>query len=419
MFKSSLILALLLCATLPAAAQSFRWDIEWYNSVQGSQHDKESLIDPSGRRLNTPQSKFQSDFRLNTKYTWKNGTRLVIRPRLLGDASQYHYLTPEENVTKYSGEASMPEAYLEGDLTRRLSVAVGLQNYQWGPAEFISPTNPFYHFRRDQRSFTYREDGRLLLRSNWSPSALWSVITIVEPGNNGQSFWIYEQEFKPKGLLKVERRGKNALNYFGMAAGTLDDTIPFIGEYFNFELIPGLSVYLDARHSQGVAQYMPDISPTDLLYDMVYVRNEKTWHSMAAMGFRWEGSVDFRMEYIYNSYGLEKEEMLAAFQSAVPQHPRGDVNLKRILGSGRELMGQHYGYASLRMPDLFIQNNNLSLRYIQSLMDQSSSAQVAWDTAIGDAWTLFAEANYSFGDNTQEFSALERASGQLGLKWNL
>jgi hypothetical protein len=241
---------------------------------------------------------------------------------------------------------------------------------------------------------------------------------MIEPANNGQSFWIYEQKFKPKGIIKVERRGRNALNYFGVDAGTLDDNVPFVGEYFNFELVSGFSIYLDARHSKGYAQYMPDISP-DLLYDMVYVRNDHTWNSLAAMGFRWEGSVDFRMEYIYNSYGLEKEDMLAAFQSAVPQHPRGDQNLKRILNSGRELMGQHYGYASLRVPDFIVQNNNVALRYIQSLMDQSSSVQLAWDTAIGDAWTLFAEASYSFGDNTQEFSALERASGQLGLKWNL
>jgi len=82
-------------------------------------------------------------------------------------------------------------------------------------------------------------------------------------------------------------------------------------------------------------------------------------------------------------------------------------------------MGQHYGYASLRIPDLFVENNNVSFRYIQSLMDQSSSVQFAWDKALGEAWTVFAEANYSFGNNSQEFSALERAGGQLGLKWNL
>lgn len=418
MFRCFFILALLLCATLPAAAQGFRWDIEWYNYVLGTQQDGDSLIDPTGRRLENPTAKFQSDFRLNTKYTFQRGTRIVFRPRLLGDASQFQYSSPEETVVKASGEATLSEAYIEGDPTRRLTLAAGLQNYQWGPAEFISPTNPFYHFRRDQRGYTYREDGRLLLRANWSPTSLLSIIAIVEPGNNGKSFWTYEQKFKPKGILKIERRGKNALNYFGMDAGTLDDDVPFIGEYFNFELVPGFSVYLDARHSQGYAQYMPDISPS-LLYDMVYVKNDHTWNSLSAAGIRWEGSVDFRLEYIYNSYGLEKEDMLAAFQSAVPTHPRGDANLKRILGSGRELMGQHYGYASLRVPDFITQNNNVALRYIHSLMDQSSMVQFAWDIAIGDAWTLFADASYSIGDNTQEFSALERASGQLGFKWNL
>jgi len=418
MFKIAFILSLLLCATQSAVAKSFRWDIEWYNSVQGSQHDRESLIDPSGRRLNDPRTKFQSDFRINTKYTWMSGTRLIVRPRLLADASQYQYFQPDENITKSSAEASLPEAFLEGDPTQTLTLAVGLQNYQWGPAEFASPSNPFYHFNSDQRSFTYREEGRFLIRTNWSPSEFWSMIAIIEPVGNGRSFWIYEKKFEPKGVIKVERRGQNALNYFGIDAGTLDDSIPFFGEYFNFEIISGLSAYLDARHSKGSAQYMPDVAP-DLLYDMVYVRNDHTWNTLLATGLRWEGRVDFRMEYIYNSYGLRFEDMFAAFQSAVPQHPRGNTNLKRILNSGRELMGQHYGYASLRIPDLFVENNNVSFRYIQSLMDQSSSVQFAWDKALGEAWTVFAEANYSFGNNSQEFSALERAGGQLGLKWNL
>jgi len=419
MFKHSLILALLLCATLPAAAQSFRWDIEWYNSGQAIQQSDTSIMDPTGRRIDAPNARFQSDLRINTKYTWRGGTRWIFRPRFVGDVNQYHYLDTNEDKTTATGEASLPEAYLEGDPTRRLTLAGGLQNYQWGPAEFISPTNPFYHFRRDQRSYTYKEDGRFLLRANWSPNASWSVIAIAEPMNNGQSFWIYEQKFKPKGVVKIERRGKNALNYAGVDFGTIDDTIPFVGEYFNAELTPGLSIYADARQSHGSAQYSPDVINPDALVDMVYTRNDENWNTLAVGGIRWEGRVDFRMEYIYNSYGMDKEHMIAAFQSALPQHPRGDENLKRLIGSGMELIGQHYAYASLRIPDLFIQNNNVALRYLQSLMDQSASVQLSWDIAIGDAWTLFAEANYAFGDNTQELSALEKASGQLGFKWNL
>ena len=96
-----------------------------------------------------------------------------------------------------------------------------------------------------------------------------------------------------------------------------------------------------------------------------------------------------------------------------------NAELKRILGSGMELLGEHYAYASLRIPDLWKQNNNVALRYVHSLMDQSGSVQLAWDLAIGDAWTLFAEADVSVGDKTQELSALEKASGEIGLKWNL
>lgn len=417
MFKSSLLLSVVLCLGFTAQAQEFRWDVEWYNSVQGLERNQDSLIDPTGRRLATPQARFETDLRLNTKYTWKNGTRFVFRPRFVGDFNQYQYLSPEETTTSSDFKASVPEVYLEGDATRRLTLAAGLQNYQWGPAEFISPTNPFFHFHPDQRAYNYKEDGRALLRMNWSPNSRWNVIAIAEPVNNGTSFWIYEQEFKPKGVVKIEVRGKNSLNYAGIDGGVIDDQIPFFGEYFNFELVEGFSAYLDARHSHGCAQYKPDVSP-DGLFDMVYVRNTEVWNSLLVTGVRWEGSVDLRLEYVYNSYGLDSFDMQAAFLSALPQHPRGDENLKRLLGSGMELLGQHYAYLSLRIPDLWVQNNNLSFRYVQSLMDQSSSLQTALDTAIGDAWTLWAELNVSFGDNTQELSALEKGSGMLGIKWN-
>jgi hypothetical protein len=419
MSKGSFLLTMLLCALgTTSQAQEFRWDLEWYNSAQSSQRNQSSLIDPTGQRIDNPEARFETDLRINTKYTWQNGTRLVIRPRLVGDYNQFHYSSPDTVKNTTTGTASLPEAYIEGDLSRKMAVAVGLQNYQWGPAEFISPSNPFYHFNPRQRAYNFKEDGHFLMRMNWSPNSLWSVIGLVEPVNNGNSFWIYEQKFKPKGAIKIERRGDNALNYFGFDAGTIDDDIPFIGEYFNVEAIQGLSFYLDARHSNGYAQYKPELSP-DTLYDMYYVKKTGDWKSLVATGMRWEGSVDVRLEYVYNSYGLTKEDLQFAFLSALPLHPRANQNLKKLLGSGMELFGQHYGYLSLRIPDLFVQNNNLSFRYVRSLMDQSASLQTAYDTAIGDAWTLFAELSVSIGDNTQELSALEKSSGALGFKWNL
>jgi len=419
MSKWPFLFTLVLCLLTPGAhAQEFRWDLEWYNSAQSSQRNLNSLIDSSGRRLENPDARFETDLRLNTKYTWKKVTRLILRPRVVGDLNQFHYSNPDEVKNTTTGTASLPEGYIEGDLTRKISLAAGLQNYQWGPAEFISPSNPFYHFNPKQRAYNFKEDGQFLLRMNWSPNSFWSVIGLIEPINNGNSFWIYEQKFKPKGAVKIERRGENALNYFGIDAGTLHDDIPFIGEYFNVEAFQGLSFYLDARHSNGSAQYKPDLSP-DTLYDMYYVKKTGVWNTLLATGLRWEGRVDFRLEYVYNSYGLIKEDLQFAFLSALPQHPRSDQNLKKLLGSGMELFGQHYGYLSLRIPDLFVQNNNLSFRYVRSLMDQSASLQTSYDTAIGDAWTLFAEINVSIGDNTQELSALEKSSGALGFKWNL
>jgi hypothetical protein len=151
---------------------------------------------------------------------------------------------------------------------------------------------------------------------------------------------------------------------------------------------------------------------------MEFVEDKSTINTLAVMGFRWEGSADFRIEYLYNSYGLSKDERTAAVSSTVSQHPHGDRNLKRLMHSGMELIGMHYAYSSLRIPDFLNQENNLFFRYAMSLTDSSSTFQIADDLAIGDAWTLFAQLGLNIGDNTQEFSALEQFHGLLGFKWS-
>lgn len=420
MSKFHLFWSLIFYLPLTAHAQQAQWDVEWYNSFQKTERPSESPIDPTSTRLEIPKSRFQTDLRINTKYTWNNGSRLVFRPRVLANYNQPSSINSDEKSNS-EGEASLSEAFIEFAPTPTLTLAAGLQNYQWGPAELMSPTNPFFRFRPEQRAFNYREDGRFLIRANWSPNDSWSLIGLLEPINNGTSYWIYEQEFKPQGVLKIERRGANALNYIGFNVGTMVDQIPFIGEYFNYELVEGISAYLDARHSSGRVQYLPKISsdsPPDPLFDMVYVRQNQPWQTLLVSGLRWEGSIDVRLEYVYNSYGLTKEDMQAAFLSALPQHPRGMQNLKRLMGSGMELFGQHYGYLSLRIPDFIKQNYNLAFRYMKSLMDQSARLQTSFDSPLGESGTLFAEANISFGNSTQELSALEKAMGLLGVKWS-
>lgn len=408
-----------ICLGISSLAHSadLKWDVEWYNSGRYTEPTENLVVNPGGRRISTPTGRAETDLRFNTRLTFSGGARLVVRPQLVGTQEYFAYSNPSEEATSASGKASLPEAYFEKDLTPKLSFAIGLQNYQWGPAEFLSPSNPFYHFNSSQRAYNYKEPGKNLLRFNWSPSASWSGIAVFEPVDNGNAFWVENRTFTAKGLLKIERRGKNSLNYVGLDSGVYEEGLPFIGEYANYEVLEGLSMYFDGRQSRGSAQYEPEYSSG--LMDMVYEKDLSSWNSLIITGVRFESRVDVRFEYIFNSFGLSQEDQVLAFSSALPQHPRGNQNLKRILRSGRELLGLHYAYASIRVPDFIRQSNSLSLRYFHSLMDHSGGLQLACDFAIGDAWTLFAELGASVGDANQELSAFERGSLSAGFKWNL
>ena len=394
---------------------AFGWDTEWYNSY--SQRSlKESLIDPSNRYLNFNRSVLTSDYRFNMLYLNKRKWKGIFRPRLLVEQAAYSYSLPAESTSKTTATPSASEANMNYNFSRETSVALGLQNFQWGPTEVASPSNVFYHFNANQKSTSYKNTGRFLIRYNWTPNEDFSLILIGEPFNNGESNWIFNQKFESKAAIKIEKVGKNSLNYWGLVAGYEEEKVPFLGEYANWEFRPGWSLYIDAKESSGSANYQAAANAFGL-YDMVYARRNG-WESLAVAGIRWESNWDIRYEFIANSFGLSKDQQSLAFASTIDLNPQKYQNIQALRESGREFFGKYYSYISFYKRDFIKRDYNFGIRYFNSHQDQSASVQSNFDAPLNNSLTYLLDLVVYLGNVSQEISAFESSWISTGVKWS-
>lgn len=415
MFKWILALQFVFCFSAQAA---FQYGFDVIASAQNSEV-AESDINPSNQVFLLPVYEGVLDLRGDLKWTFRQ-TKIVVRPRWYGYAKHTeNYLTKTE-IEEAKGKIDLTDLFVETSWNSILTTTVGLQVYQWGPAEILSPSNLIFHFNARQRGLYYKEKGQVLIRANVSLNKEHSLVFIYEPLSNNEPEWKAESEFSSKGLLKYEKFWSGTNNYLGLIAGIEAEQNYFVGEYVNFVPYEGYAVYADLKQQQKAKNFTPVAS--GLAYDMQLAAGDskKEWLTLAVVGFRFESNFDFRLEYIYNEAGFSKETLQKAFQAGANFFSaRYSQNLTRFLKPGLELLGKHYIYSSIRIADPFdFKDYNFYSRIIYSLQDESSQASVEMDYSFLDAWTAFVSFNHSFGAINSEFAFLNNWQGSVGLKYS-
>ncbi len=161
-------LGVLLALLLPySMAQAFQQDftLDSYNYLT-VREKRTSPLDPNNRVLNISKGEFKTELRPDYSAETEDRWKFVARPKLDFGIKQIELQSPSESKTENEFSAKLLEGYIS-KVFRLWIMTAGIQNYQWGPAELISPSNPFYHFNQDQRHYYYREAGRTIFRGNF------------------------------------------------------------------------------------------------------------------------------------------------------------------------------------------------------------------------------------------------------------
>lgn len=379
----------------------------------------DSIINSQNQILKLPQEQAELDIR--GEFKWRKALdQIIIRPRLSSTFKNVVFgaspTEEQENKTK----VDVTDAFYERYWSNNFSTTLGLQVYQWGPAEFLNVSNPIFHFNSKQRNLFYKEKGQVLIRGNYSLNKENNLIILLQPISNNEPEWIAETNFSPKGLIKYEKSWSGSANQIGLVAGVEEKNNAFLGQYFNVTFAETFSVYGDIKESKNRLNFVPTQVGGFTILDSADLQPLE-WGTLAVVGARWEDDFDLRVEQIYNGAGFDKNELaqvvLSISDIANPAYLR---NLSRFQRIGLELLGKNYTYFSFRMNEpLKFKDFNVYARYLYSGQDGSSSSQFEADLGFLDAWQVFGNFTFINGNLDTEFRLLNDWQAMLGIKWSM
>jgi hypothetical protein len=400
----------------PASPFSWRLNVEWITAVRGSAL-RNTDVNPENRVLGVPQWHAQSELRPNLRVEMGSQWQVVVRPRLLTtwDATRVAGGPYEDDV---EARANWTELFASWRPHDAVAVTYGLQNFQWGPAELVSPSNRIFHEVGLFRDPLYYVRGKHLLRVNVSAGRQWSLVTLAELGANGEPPFEAGHRFARKGQAKLEWTDAAGASYVGVTAGVTQDGPPSVGGYGSLALSEGWSIYADLAAQRGSRAWYPVVDEGR----PGFRREDDSggpirWHVLGGARYTFASGVDARAEYVHQDAGYTKAQLrLAALAFAAAPNPAA---AEPYMSPGLEFLGRRLALVSVRVPDLPPSKRlEVQGRYLASLTDGSGVAFVTASAGAADRVTLFASAALTHGAEYAELARLVRGSLVGGVVWS-
>jgi hypothetical protein len=402
-------------ATTDQTALTFRGHLQWI-TAGGRTILRDTPVNPENRILELPEVAAESELRPDLRFEYGSQLAALVRPRFLLQVQKSEAggaWAPERS----SASSQWIELYATWRLDDRLAISYGLQNFQWGPAELMSPSNRIFHATGFTRDPLYVVRGRHLARVNVSAGREWSAVLLAEVAPNGEPAFVAEEPFEPKAQLKVEYAAPTGDRYVGITAGAAQRSRAWFGEYATLPLWAGLSVYADAVHTVGRRAWYPVDDGAGVATFAQTGMETRSLRTLALGGLRYsfEGGADVRLEYVFDEAGWDRGDLARASRAA-SSDPR---LVGRYLDPGFELLGRQLAYVSVLLPDLPpLKRTTVQGRYLRSLTDRSGAAFVTTSYAATDAVVMFLSASVTHGAADGAVSRLVRGAAVLGAEVN-
>jgi len=458
--------ALLLASVTRAAAQeplspdepagpslAWRTSLEWITAVRGID-PADTPLNPGNATFRIPQLVGITEVRPNVRLEVGSRAQLVFRPRWRGTVES-SWVADADRRDRAEGAADVTELYVNWRVTDTVAVAYGLQNFQWGPAELLSPSNRIFHEVGLFRDPLYYVRGRHLARVNVSAGKQWSLVALAEVGATSEEAFRAAEHFERAGQVKAEFTTSSGSNYLGVTVGGRKHETPWFGEYASATLAAGLSIYIDASHQSGSLAWYPVVeqgvgpgtwgleagpaeaghhedraltaisrspepgarSPNARFAQIDVGSDRLRTFAIGGLRYAFVNGIDARVEYLYQDAGYDRTQLGLAPVALASQGTREAVD--QWLKPGLEFLGRRLALASIRVPDLPpAKRLDLQARYLVSLTDDSGVVFATTSIEAGDALVLFASATATHGSVTAEFSRLARASVVGGAVWS-
>ncbi len=394
--------------SLTAAAQtgeSQEWQAGWdgtlYGYASAMRQQPDSVLNPDNQIAHMADRSATAELRLNLEAE-NDVLRFTARPILLARAS---HVPHDGSETENDAYLSQWEVRLRA--AEAWNIALGRDVLNWGPAQFRSPSSPYYF--DNGRSDPMRElSGMDSAKVSWTPDRQ-STLTLAYVAASGHDA-PDDDPWHDSWLVKLDRRGDDWA--YGLIAADAPDRPAFYGAFGQFTLSDAIMLYGEV----GSSSLTPELqSPSDPSQPFAATKNSpcKTTALIGA-SYTFENGTSLAAEVLHDGHGYTSSEEVAYFQRAATSQANAGLALSqqpRLLG--RDYL--HVVWQSNMMDD----GGFWRLMYTHGFTDGGDELSAYAETVLSRHVTAFLTAVLPHGDARQEFSSLYRNSITLGLKFAL
>jgi hypothetical protein len=401
------------CIGLPssqahAELPRFNADVETWGYYSHKSLVSDSILNPNNTIANVSQRQLTADVRINA--TIKGDSfDVLIRPRLLKEVG---YANDTKKVT---GDAYLSQGFARFKLPRDFTVTLGRELLTWGPANFRSPSNPFY-FDAGRTQPLREVPGLDLARVHYLAGGVGVTAAYIFRDKSTNANAVRDPQttevsidHKRAGLLKFDYRGSDYLlsaiasraqgkDTFGgaFAQATLSDALLVYGE---FGSIPPGQVM---NYATGTPKDLP---------------RRSTW--LGGGSYTLQSGKVFSIEYLRDNRGLTQEEQRLFFsqvQQGLSQSNATTVAAASDATAARPpLLGKNY-VSLVFQSDLQETSPYWRAMLVRNIQDHSNQAIIYLERKLSDRFSVFGSFRRNFGGPDTEFGAVVRSEAVLGLK---
>jgi hypothetical protein len=387
--------ALLLLA-LAGTAQADGWRTTWDGTVYGyadrlSLRD-DSVLNPGNRIAGLAEERATAEARFNLKAE-RDNLRLTVRPILLARS--------DPATGQRSNEAYLSQWQLRLRASDSWSASVGREVLNWGPAQFRSPSSPFYF--DNGRSNPLRElSGVDALKLAWTPN-LADTLTLAYLAGTGHD----KSGLHDSWLLKADRRGDD------WAGGLVLEQTPgqglFVGGHSQYTCSDALLFYAEAGSSTRADALQ---SPADASQPFtVLTRTQRHVAVLLGAAYTIENGQTFNAEWLHDGHGYSAAAEAAYFARAATSPALAGL----ALGNAPPLLGRDYLHL-VWQSNLMDSGHYWRLMATHGFTDHGNELSGYGEYALSSRTSLFGLAVLAIGSARQEFSSLYRTSLTAGIK---
>lgn len=377
------------------------WDGTLYGYASAMRLQPDSILNPDNQLARMADQSATAELRLNLKLE-SESLRVTARPILLARIANIPH-----DGTEHQDDAYLSQWQVRLRAAEAWNVAVGRDVLNWGPAQFRSPSSPYYF--DNGRSDPMRElSGMDSAKVSWTPDRQ-SSLTLAYVAASGHDA-PDDDLWKNSWLAKFDQRGDEWT--YALIVADAPDRPAFYGAFGQFTLSDAVMLYGEI----GSSSVSPNLeSPSDPTVPFAARKNSpRETTALIGASYTFEDGTSLAAEYLHDGHGYTSEQEDAYFERAAAT--RASAGL--ALGQQPRLLGRDYLHFVLQS-NVMDEGGFWRLMYTHSLTDNGDEFSAYAETVLSRHVTAFLSAVLPHGNAHQEFSTLYRNSVTVGLKFAL